>query len=117
MRKRINQRFAPDVVSIYNITETLDGFGDVTKTRVLAATVKGEISNPSGSEKELIATLITSGIENTEAIKLRVPYGTAIEVNQEVNTADNKQWNIVYTDSSMTYTAATIALLTRQVIT
>lgn len=105
-----------DTVSIYNVTVSTNGEGYETKVRTLALSSIGQLSAANGSERQLIQSLVDSGNENIETIKLTLPYGTSITINQEVDTADSKVWNVVHTNTSQTYTAATEALLYRKVV-
>lgn len=105
-----------DTVSIYNVTVTMNGEGYETKVRTLALSSIGQLSAANGSERQLIQALVDSGNENIETMKLTLPYGTSISINQEVDTADSKVWNVVHTNTSQTYTAAVEALLYRKVV-
>jgi uncharacterized protein YlxP (DUF503 family) len=110
------RRVMQDTVTIYNVTVSTNGEGYETKVRTLALTSIGQLSAANGSERQLIQALVDAGNENIETMKLTLPYGTSISVNQEVDTADSKVWNVVHTNTSQTYTAATEALLYRKVV-
>lgn len=105
-----------DTVSIYDISASYNGEGYKTKVRTLAITSIGQLSNPTGSERQLISDLANAGVENIESIKVTLPYNTSISINQEVDTADGKTWNVIHTNASQTYTAAVEALLYRRVV-
>lgn len=114
MRAEI-QKFMIDTVSIYSITNTYDGYGKATKSRTLRASVNGQLAEPNGNESKLLTTYLSEGTKNVETMKLVLPYGTTININDEVDTADGKTWQVAWTNSSATLTAATIALLTREI--
>lgn len=114
--RQMLRKVMQDSVSIYDVAESYNAEGYVTKNRTLASGTIAQLRDSTGSERQLIQALVNAGNENIETITLVLPYGTNIVINQEVDTADNKTWNVIHTTSSQTYSAATIALLYRRVV-
>lgn len=115
IRKALRQ-VMQDTISIYNISITRNGEGYESKVRTLAISSIAQLSAPSGNERRLIQALVDGGAENIETIKLTLPYNTSIAINQEVDTADAKTWNVIHTTTTQTYNGATEALLYRRVV-
>jgi len=113
---RLLRSVMQDTINIYDISKSVNGEGYETTTRTLALTTIGQLSAPNGNERQLIQALVDSGRENTEVIKLTLPYGTTIAINQEVGTSDGKYWNVIFTGTSQTYTAAVEVLLYRRIV-
>ena len=116
MMRRAVKRYMPDTILIYSVSTSYTSEGGYTPVRTLVTTVKGKIHEVSGSERMLLAPLVNDGQENIETAKLDLPYGTVINANNEVETADGKIWNVHSTNNSQTFTAETEALLYRKIV-
>lgn len=115
MRAEI-KKFFIDTVSIYSVAITYDAFGKPTRTRTLQTTLKGQIADVSGKEQDLISALLNEGTDKIETAKLVLPYGTAVNVDHEVDTADGKTWKIVHANTSHTLTTGVEVLLYRRLV-
>lgn len=105
-----------DTVSIYSVSSSYNGEGYQTKTRTLTSGTIGQLSAASGNEVQLIESLVNAGSENIATLKLLLPYGTTIAVDNEVDTADGFTWNVIHANTTQTYIAAVEALLYRRVV-
>lgn len=111
------QQFFIDPVSIYSISTS--GYlpdGRKVTARSLTTTVSGQITDTTGNERALIEALINAGEEKIETTKLYLPYSVTISVDNEVDTADGKTWEVVHADSTKTFTAAHTVLLARKLV-
>lgn len=116
MRNIMNTKFLTETMEIYSVTITKDAYAQETTTRTLLSTVKGQVSTLNGSEKDLLTALIDGGLENKEVAKFVLPYGTTVDVGNEIKTADNKYWSVTHVGSTQTFIAALEVLVMREVI-
>lgn len=111
-----NSMFMPDVVTISNVDITFDA--DAVPTQVLTpvVTLNGQISNPTGNEQKLVTTLVQTGMLKSQAFTLTLPFGTAVDTEQIV-TIGSTDYSVVHVNTPMSFTAATIAIITRRDVT
>jgi hypothetical protein len=114
MRREVKQ-FMQDTIEIYSVASTWSSESGETKTRTLVATSKALKTNPTGSERQLIAALVNEGTENIQSAKLLLPYGTTITTEYEVKTADGNYWQVVDVPTH-TLEAATIVFIYRRLV-
>lgn len=113
--------FMPDVIQIYTLTTTYNEYGQPSEVRTLTTTISGQLSAATGTELQHITDLISSdpvnqGIENTEVIHLVLPYSATLTTEQEVTTADGKDWQVTVSNDSQTFTAAREYTLYRHLV-
>lgn len=114
--RRVVQDYFPDVISLYTTTVEYDRYGVETVTSGFVTTVLGQISAPSGREREIVTALKGEGVLLDETIKVSLPYSTPITTEQVAVTSGNLEWEVAYVSTPYTFTAVTEALLTRKVI-
>jgi len=106
-----------DVVSIYSISSAIDEYANETRTRTLKTTTTGLLSSPNGSERRLITQFANNGLQNIRLLKLTLPFGTDISANDEVTIAGEATpsgaWNVLWTNSAVTLSAATEVYLSQ----
>jgi hypothetical protein len=115
MRSVVTQYY-PDPVSFYSVARSYTADGTDVYTRTFTASGTGQLSDVTGSERAVITALVSAGTEKLETLKLMLPYGTSINTDYEVQTADGKYWQIANADSSQTFTAALKVLLYRKLV-
>lgn len=113
--------FMPDVIQVYSITTTYNEYGQPSQARTLTTTISGQLSAATGTELQHVNDIISSdavneGVENTEVMHLVLPYSATLTTEQEVTTADGKNWQVTMSNDSQTFTAAKEYTLYRHLI-
>lgn len=113
--------FMPDVIQVYTLTTTYNEYGQPTEARTLTTTISGQLSAATGTEIQHVNDIISSdavneGVENTEVLHLVLPFSASLTTEQEVTTADGKNWNVTVSNDSQTFTAAREYTLYRRLL-
>lgn len=116
MRRILQKQFMPETVNLYSITVTRNIAAQETTSRTFVTTISGQFAEVSRQEREIISALTKTGIENTESIKLIIPFDTVIDTSQQIETVSGIFWNVIPLRNK-TYTAGMEVLLTRQITT
>lgn len=116
--RRLGQQVLLDHFQLLTATRSLDRYGRESISYAVAATVKGQLSGVSGSERDLLEGLTDSGVTNLETAKLTLPWGTTLSTGQLVRkVGSGKVWDVAMVVTDETMGAYVVALLTREATT
>lgn len=115
--RRLSEQFLLDSFEILTATRAVDSYGRESISFAVVATVKGQLSAASGSERRLLASLTDSGVANLETARLALPWATSITSSHYVRKAGSSEvWNVATVLPQETLGALVVALLTREAV-